>query len=317
MTTPSSLAIAAATPAAVAAEAAALRALLDARRPELAATWRTVDLAGDGASPLVQAFWRAVGWSMGLRRARLAEPERATGEVRVRELLTEYREDDPAFSVTEATLPARYRLVDMDSGGVGFAITDESGGAADPPVLAVISDRGTVVPAHPSYLNWCANELARQAFSRWTRAAIVVAPASLVRAAPAPAPTLCPALRRLDDAVWLVPDRAMVASPDRDCSLAAESFEALVRWLSDTAAVAAIDVAHMPGDALTHEAPFAVPAGATARLRELPGAAEGGRYRVGWLDDVPVIVKETDEGTEVGVAPDDVDRLDALLGWDA
>src|SRR5690606_23094460 len=107
-------------------------------------------------------------------------------------------------------LPRRYRLVNVDQDGVGFAVTDEDGDPADPRVLAVISDTGEVADEHSSYLNFCANQLVRVSFSGWHDLQIGFSSYEFAAAAEAPWPLLSPATRQLAPGVWLVPNHEYV-----------------------------------------------------------------------------------------------------------
>lgn len=111
---------------------------------------RSVELEPD--APVAAALlWKAIGWSPVFADWVLVEPEREQGEVRIQARLEEYRSWDMDFTLTGSDLPAKRRLVEDDGQGVGFAITDETGGGIDAPILAVIADTNEVVPQSESY----------------------------------------------------------------------------------------------------------------------------------------------------------------------
>ncbi|MGK4009202.1 hypothetical protein WMF31_41770 [Sorangium sp. So ce1036] len=295
----------------VTAEAAAIRELLARQVPAYHRSVRAVSLSED-ESPLIRAFWHAVGWSVVFERCALEEPEIPTGLERVRQRLAEYRQGDPDFTITENDLPARFRLVYADSDGIGFIITDESGGVADPPLLGVSWDENAIQPEYPSYLNWCANEVLRCAFEPWYNTMIRLSDMAPLHAAEAPFPTLSPATRRLNDALWLTASAPAVAAPGEPCNLAASEFNALVEWLyeHDTGG---IEIALLPGKIISRSEPLVPASSPRGRLRTIPGLDASLRYHVGWIADIGVIAREKTGRTEVAVNPRHHDELQAAL----
>jgi hypothetical protein len=56
-------------------------------------------------------------------------------------------------------LPKAFRVALVDHQGVGVALTDETQGADDPPLLFASSDSGKVSVAAASYLGWVVDRL--------------------------------------------------------------------------------------------------------------------------------------------------------------
>jgi hypothetical protein len=295
----------------VAAEAAALRDLLARQVPAYRRSVGAVS-ASEGESSLIRAFWSAVGWSPVFERCRLAEPEVPAGVAHVRRLLVEYHQGDPTFTLTEASLPSRFRLAYVDREGIGFAITDEREGVADPPMLAVRWDTSTIGPEYPSYLNWCANEVVQRAFEPWYNTLIRFSDMAPFHAADAPFPVLSPATRRLTDELWLTPNGPTFAAPGKLCNLASGRFEALVEWLFELEA-GGIEISVLPGDTLAPGGLLVLPSGLPSRLRTIPGLNPGRSYRVGWIGETGVILQDRDGRTDVGVNPRHRAALEAAL----
>lgn len=293
----------------VAAEAEAIRDLLVRHLPSYAQEHRAVAI-GQDESPLIHAFWGAVGWSAAFGRCQLEEPEIAMGVQRAWQRLAEYRRDDPGFTITETDLPARHRLVHLDTDGIGFTITDECDDVADPPLLDVLWDANSIVAAYPSYLNWCANAIVTRAFGSWGNTVIRLADLTALHTAPSPFPTLSPATRQLGSQLWLTAETAALPAPGTPMNFAAARLDALVEWLFDHD-TGGLDIGLLPGEIVRRAGPLALRPGVDSRLRVRPGLHPGRRYHLGWIAGLAVIVKEDGHRTEIGVDPRHAGELEA------
>jgi hypothetical protein len=269
--------IARAAPTDVARDAAVLRGLLERGLRPLEA--RAVDL-GD-ASEHVRAFWAEVGWSP-LYASRLEPPETAHAVATAPKLMAAYAREK-RFRLRMRDLPTSYRLVHVDSQGLGFSLTDESSGA-DPSTLVLSEQKGTITRGPASYLASCSAYLLAIAFRRYYETEFEAKPSLDIGGRPL-LPLLAPEARELADGVWLV------ASADKKGrvrhSVRHVTTEALIAWLrtlpAGTAAVMNLGRAG---------ANVRVNAASRKRLTSvhpLENPAGDFLYEVGSLDNVPVI----------------------------
>jgi hypothetical protein len=182
--------------AAVCRDAAALRQRLLRAYPHLALK----PVRADGSAP-VAALWRELGWDDALRPV-AGWPDLESSEHALADALDDYRGWDSPLG--RDRLPRVCRLLHVDQQGVGLLLTDESGTADDPPVLAAVADTGAVVPEHPSYLHWVGTALARHAFAPCHGYDLPGDP-GLDEAGELVYPRLAPGVRRLAEGVWAVP----------------------------------------------------------------------------------------------------------------
>jgi len=284
-------------------EAESIARFLRAEVPQFARTHRPVTLEPSAPSAAA-ALWQAVGWSDVFAKARLAPPERDSGETRIVERLAEYRSWGDGFTLTPEGLPTPRRLVEDDGQGVGFLITDEHAGGPDAPVMTVLAERNKVVMEARSYVRWVANEMLTCAFSRLYSTWLAATPASaLEESSTQPWPTLSPATRRFDGDVYAAPPDAMARDPQRNggWTLAHRSVDALVQVLH-AAPLDALTCTLLPGD--VHEAPtgFEKLLRNSDTLRRIPDE-DGIVNWVGKLGGVPVIAREGKLKTRIAVNP--------------
>ncbi len=222
-------------------EARALLELLVERLPEARDARASVELpAKPRPSALMRAFWSELGWHPSFASLELAPPDNPDSEAMVRARLREYR--SPEFRVTRKQLPKQLRLVAYDDDGIGFVVTDESGGADDPPLRIVLYDSGEVIAAKASYLEWCANALVRRAF-RGPRQPVraeglpsvdIPLAGEPLAVLESPLPRLSPVTARVAEGVWRIPTSADDLEPDASrARIAAASSEALERGLAE------------------------------------------------------------------------------------
>jgi hypothetical protein len=171
----------------------------------------------------------------------------------------------------------------VDSQGLGFSLTDESSGA-DPGILVLSEQKGTITPGPTSYLAHCSADLLAIAFRRLYETEFETKPSLDLGGRPL-LPLLAPDFRELANGVWLVssaPGKGRVRHSVRH-----ETTEALIAWLrslpAGTAAVmnlgragASVKVNAATRKRLTSVHPLKNPAGDFL-------------YEVGSLDKVPVI----------------------------
>jgi len=209
-------------------EAAILRDLLAATLPPFERSRQELRLEPD-APPLVAAFWETMGWSE-LFVSCLAHPERERGAVVARKLLSEFVRDG-GTELRVRNLPQKFRLVEVDTQGVGFMVTDETDSSPDPRVLAVASEASELVHVSSSYLQHVSAQLSKMVFRRWY--SLRFAPVGSERLPGEPAlPLLCPNLRRISEDLWL-PGQVQKSDPDRSFAVAFRTSAALVAWLSE------------------------------------------------------------------------------------
>ncbi len=176
------------------------------------------------ASAEVRAFWDAIGWAPVLAEV-IADPDPAGGRREVEALLEEWRDDDEPGA--DVRLPAKWRLVEL--GGTGFLVTDETTGAADPPVLGVVDADPTLRPEWRSYLQRAAAGIVAIVARRLSTTTVVLRG----DVGTAPVPTLVPALRELAPEVWWVPAALEDGAPARFAAY--RRLGALVHALIDVA----------------------------------------------------------------------------------
>jgi len=293
------LAIGTASVSAVRAETARLREFFAQQRPAIGRELGPVTLEPE-APERVRVFWETFGWTDDLEKhAALSHPDMASGRAKVQELLAEMREDEVEL---QGELPQRYRLVNVDRDGIGFAVTNEDGDPTDPPVVAVISDTGAVVQEHSSYLNYCANQVVFASFAGWPTLSVTLSSYELLAAAEAPWPLLSPATRRLTPDVWLFPRSGLVVAPGRQCGVAFTRLEALTRWLMELPEGLGVSVPWLPGktlgvDSLAEVEPLLDPG-----ARSFLGPQSDERLVVGTIEGRPVMARQHGERCQVSTA---------------
>jgi hypothetical protein len=291
---------------AIVAEATSLREFFAQQCPALGRELGPVTLEPE-APERVRAFWETFGWTDELEEdGWLSRPEVPASRETVRELLEEMREDDVEL---QGELPQRYRLVNVDRDGIGFAVTNEEGDPADPPVVAVISDTGAVVPEHSSYLNFCANKLVRKCFLGWHTLRVDFSNYAFAAAAEAPWPLLSPATRRLAPDVWLVPNYELVVEPGPDCHIAYARVEALTRWLMGLPEDQTLEVGVLPWGAFRIKSFAPVEALLEPGARSFPGTSPGERIVVGTIEGRPVLAWQLPARCEVLTEPSQTEWL--------
>lgn len=296
---------------AIVAEATKLREFFAQQVPALGCELSPLTLEPE-APERVRGFWETFGWTDALaRRWSLQRPEASAGRQIVRELLQEMREDEVEL---QSELPKRHRLVEVDPSGAGFSVTDEDGGAADPRVLGVVSDTGEVAEIHPSYLNFCANELVRASFSGWNTLPMTLSSYELVTAAEAPWSLLSPATRRLAPDLWLVPNHADVVAPGPHCHLAYGRLEAVTRWLMALPEGQTLSLPVLPDEALRIANLAEIEALLDSGARSFSGSDPDERVVVGTLEGRPVLARQLGALCEVATEPSQTAWLRDKLG---
>lgn len=264
-------------------EAATLRELLTSSLWGL--ELRPVKLGRDEPA-LVRAFWAEIGWDDSLLDD-LGPPQLKASARVARDLLEDY--DGWGAELRPSALPARYRVVLPDHDGVGFAVTDESGGALDPPVIGLTASDGHVERIGESYLRQATYSLVFAATRPWYHARITSKPPIEELALEQPLPNLAPGVRKLSEELWLLPDEPDL--PDTTNEVAVRSFEGLWRWLSEAEVPKRMGISPVPG-ATRRQLEVSADAirAATPGWREIAGIRQDGPYRVGSIGDAPVIL---------------------------
>ncbi|MEM9069997.1 MAG: hypothetical protein AAGE52_15905 [Myxococcota bacterium] len=144
------------TNAQIAEEAALLRDLLRAARPD--AKFVPVRDRSLPAGPA--AFWNALGWSSFMEDCGLIRPDYDTGDARLRAVLCGWRNQGMS-TLRRSDLPPRVRLVVEDGQGVGMLVADETRDVVDPPLLAVLADQSVVKREKGTYLKTVCAQLLR------------------------------------------------------------------------------------------------------------------------------------------------------------
>lgn len=298
-------------------EAEALAALLRAEVRLFASKHRSVQLE-PGAPAAAGLLWQTVGWFEVFGKTGLVPPELDTSERGIEERLDDYESWGEGFTLTAAELPARRRLVEDDGAGVGFLVTDESGGALDAPVLAVLADTNEVIPSADSYTRWCANLMVRCALSRMYQTFVRTRPrTALASLGSPPFPLLSPATRQLSPDVFSVPSSGGALEPHSNGGyrLAHRSVEALVALLENVD-LDALDLGlPLPGDHLHVHATVSQIQGEGESLRRFTPLEPGSVCAVAILAGVPVILREVGGWTDVHANPRRIAELNAALRW--
>ncbi|WP_033826158.1 hypothetical protein, partial [Kitasatospora sp. MBT63] len=297
----------------VGAEARAIRELLERQSLLYRSTVRPIPFE-PAEPPLVRAFWETVGWAPLFAAGRITNPHAAPGITTVRQRLAEYGTEEH-FTLTEADLPSRYRLVYADNDGIGFAVTDEREGVADPAVLSVLWDDNEIVPYAPSYLRLSAEAVLSAAFDSWY-SLWLTAPTerTLVPgggAAERPFPLLAPGAHRLDPDRWLLRSTEQ-SGPTTAWLLAATGFEHLVEWLHGQD-LGGLRIARLPGDTLRRTGPLRVADGTPVRLSGSDAPDPDRSLRAGWIGGIAVIVEERGDRLTIAVNPRHRAALEGLL----
>lgn len=142
------IAIATAPASAIGAEAAALRESVLQVCPRVGRELAPLALEPE-APERVRAFWETFGWTDTLdERCWLARPEVTPGREWARKLRSEIKRS--GVRVPHEQLPTNDRPVAVDSGGLGFMITDEDGDSADPRIMVVSAS--TMDPSEVAWL---------------------------------------------------------------------------------------------------------------------------------------------------------------------
>lgn len=276
---------------------------------------RSVELEPD--APVAAALlWKAIGWSPVFADWVLVEPEREQGEVRIQARLEEYRSWDMDFTLTGRDLPAKRRLVEDDGQGVGFAITDETGGGIDAPIRAVIADTNEVVPQSESYTRWCAQSMAECAFNCMYRTGVEVRPVdAIAKLGSRPWPLLVPGALELGSDVYCQPPQPGFTEPHKqgNYQIAHRSVEALVDFLKAIECDALALGPLLPGDKLTVKGSIVALTRDTDELWALPSLRPETHYGVGHLGGVPVIIEQRAAVTNVHTNPRRLADLKAVL----
>ncbi|WP_338865642.1 hypothetical protein [Myxococcus stipitatus] len=277
------------------AEAHKLRAMLEDNVPSYAATRREVSMAPDESAHL-RAFWGVVGWCP-FFGSWIGDPELSRAPAQAERSMKEWRSWGGAFRLTLDDLPRRFRLAQLDHQGVGFSITDESASdVADPPLLAVSADEGTITPHAPSYLRFVGTSLLMAAVQGWYSTTVMCRPGVLdLPGSVHPFPLLAPGVVALSDALWVLPTHSLFESPGT--TFVHSRYEALLEWLANTVALEAVRIPRLPGRVTRLEGTsLAQVDAAIPERRVLEGIEPGSAYRVGALDGVQVLVRSSASG---------------------
>jgi hypothetical protein len=199
----------------VARDAATLRRLLE--RSIGTADWRETDVK-DG-SEHVRAFWETIGWSP-LFASKVEPPETSHGLATAKQLMASYA-SEKHFRLRLRDLPKAYRIVHVDSQGLGFMLTESVG--ADPPLMVLSEQKSTLTIEPRSYLAHCAAELLDLAFRRYYRTTFR-AKGRFDFGGTALLPVLAPEVRELAEGVWL-------STSKKGPTIHHASTEALIAWL--------------------------------------------------------------------------------------
>jgi hypothetical protein len=227
--TPGESPLARAVPEEIRREATVLRDLLAATLPPFARSRQELRLE-PGASPLLAAFWETMGWSE-LFDAALAHPDREQGAARARKTLSDFvSQGDTELRVRD--LPRELRLVEVDSGGVGFMFTDETDSPSDPPVLGIASESSKIHRVSSSYLRHVAGTLSGLVFRRWYDLSFELAPGERLPGEPA-LRLLCPNLRRIGDELWIPGGEKKKTREGVTFPIAFRTSAALLGWLAE------------------------------------------------------------------------------------
>lgn len=271
-----------------------LRAQVEGKSKRVADSLRPVRL--DETEPaLVRAFWESLGWTPFLAE-RLGEPERACGRERAEHFMARWRAWGEGFALRLEDLPRHFRLAEPDlNQGVGFCITDEDGGEADPPVLFVSADEGTVRPSLPGYLRLAGHRVLTFALEGWYRTRVdTQPPLADLEGATRPYPHLVPGASRLAEGVWALPLNALDEVPEPFVSHA--RFEALLDWLASARDLEALRLPRLPGKVWALSVSSEQVESALPGLRTLRGVEPGVHYRVGALSEVQVLIAASPSG---------------------
>ncbi|ATB42601.1 hypothetical protein CYFUS_008080 [Cystobacter fuscus] len=283
------------TPELIRSEALALRAQVVRKSRRVADSMRPVRL--DETEPaLVRAFWESLGWTPLLAEL-LGEPERESGRKRAERYMAEWRSWGEGFALELKDLPRHFRLAEPDPNqGVGFSITNEDGGEADPPVLFISADEGTVRPSLPGYLRLAGHRVLTFALDGWYRTRVETQPPLTALAGVSrPYPHLVPAALRLSEEVWALPLNALDEAPEPTLSHA--RFEALLDWLASARDLEALHVPHLPGRVWPLSVSLEHVDAALPDLRKLRGLEQGMDYRVGMLEGVGILLAASPSGS--------------------
>ncbi|MFY2558281.1 hypothetical protein ACN469_11660 [Corallococcus terminator] len=268
-------------------EALRLRALLERFRPSYGPMRRDVPL-GPEESAHLRAFWEVIGWSS-LFADSVGDPELARGPGQAERYLKTWRSRGDGFQLTLSDLPRRFRLVETDTGGVGFSITDESEpDVTDPPVLGISANEGTVRPRFPGYLPCVGHALVLLGVGGWYSTTVVCKPeVETLPGLSRPFPFLSPSTVQLADAFWVVPERPFATSAGT--RFAHARYEALIEWLA-ARHVEAVSLPKLPGTSWSLSVPLSELDVEAPGLTVLEGLEPGTSYRAGVWEGCEVLV---------------------------
>lgn len=240
---------------------------------------------GEEESPLIRAFWGGVGWDDRLAR-HIGPPELEASRRLAQEQLEDYRQWGSPLE--ESALPALYRVVMPDTDGVGFAVTDESSGALDPPVIGLSADEGTRERIGESYLRQAAYLLIHAATRPWHQSDLETEPPLERIATDRPFAHLAPGVRKVTEDVWLLPRTADI--PEVTPWGAIRSFDGLWRWLVAAHGLRRLRISTVPGTSIALAASPDVLRAGTQGWREIEGILPALAYRVGTFGAAPAIL---------------------------
>jgi hypothetical protein len=254
--------------------------------------------------PLVRALWEELGYSDELTDL-VGWPDRVSSDDALAAVLDDYRSWESPL--TRRKLPRVCRLLAVDDQGCGLAVTDESVPSADPPVLGFSSDTAQSEQENPSYVAWVVEQLAEFAADNGEASCVVETHPPLW----APGADTGPRTRRLSSLVWADPD----SGDGRWWRLGARRLADVIDWLATTDTIERFALREQPRPAawmfLTSFTP-------TAELRICDAPSGPGRYHVGTIDGVTILVNTAGDQAILYAAPEDGKRAEALAtarGW--
>lgn len=273
-----------------------------------------------GAPPRVARFWSRVGWRKVYERLGVFHPDTSLGDARIARALQQWPLAKKRHHEVIDALPRAHRLA-LDL-GLGFWVSDEDRGAADPPLVHIHTEYPTyrlrVVDLGASYLAYCASIIASSAFRAkgWVSAPLWFDPLPHGRT---PAPMLVPGLRTISD-VWLSPIRPGSQGTIRGWAVA-RSHASIARLLlerneSPIGVVTPIglpNVRSLPRDALAHAA-------RTFETRVLEPGMGSAQITTNWvleIDGVPCWVQRYEQWVDKTAFRIEVDdaHVDRIAGW--
>lgn len=297
-----------------------LETIISRQLPRHARSRERVDLDANEFGGVAR-LWAQLGWSSGLASSGVERPSPSESKLRAKQLLADYRQADPDFTLPDEALPESLLIVEVSEVGTGFSFVRGGTNQEDPPLEMVSTQDSAIISLSPSSLRWITTMLVKGAFAHWYRTFVGLRPPQLLTyQSAAPLPRLSPALRYLGPDLWLVPTQLDAAAvPDAGSQVAHRDLRALVGWLLALPKVDALFLGMLPGARIDLAIPAAEitrPEWRTFAHREQPDA----HFCVGTIADDPVLAYAGPHVRELvtSAAPESRERVEAQLrawGW--